>query len=222
MATLKLSAAMPDNSILGSQYGELSIDDTKPRLVRISDEGTGEIVLKGKGFVGNGNTVAGGEINSVTFTVNGKLHGEITGLTIGASDITQPFRATSMLFELLAGNDKVIGSNQAEIVLSYGGRDRIDAKGGRDSLSGGTGNDVLIGGTGSDTFVFDTHSEADVIRDFDAVGGGKKQDHLRFDAGTGEIGIQKQGHDVVLTFAGGQVTLLDVRLKDVDASDWGM
>lgn len=49
-----------------------------------------------------------------------------------------------------AGNDTLLGSGVANILLAGAGNDRIDGRGGDDTLNGGDGDDTLVGGAGAD------------------------------------------------------------------------
>ena len=51
-----------------------------------------------------------------------------------------------------SGNDRIIGTDAAEVLHGGGGNDTLFGKGGNDSLYGDAGNDVLDGGTGADLF----------------------------------------------------------------------
>ena len=84
-------------------------------------------------------------------------------------------------------NDKIVGTNDRNILIGGGGHDNIEAWGGDDVIYGGWGHDVLnggdgddylhgdhfddiyTGGAGADTFVFQQHK--DTITDFSAAEG---------------------------------------------------
>ena len=50
----------------------------------------------------------------------------------------------------LAGSDRVIGTNNSELIDGGSGNDYLDGKGSTDILLGGDGNDIILGGLGSD------------------------------------------------------------------------
>ena len=90
-------------------------------------------------------------------------------------------------------NDKLVGTNDRNILIGGGGHDDVSGRGGNDVIYGGWGHDVIDGGTGNDylngghyndtytggagadTFVFSQN--ADTITDFDATEG----DTVQFD-----------------------------------------
>lgn len=62
----------------------------------------------------------------------------------GDSPIASELRGT-------LGNDDLIGTDDAELILGLAGNDRLLGAGGDDLILGGAGNDTLIGGFGDDT-----------------------------------------------------------------------
>ena len=84
-------------------------------------------------------------------------------------------------------SDKIVGTDERNILIGGGGHDNVEGRGGNDVIYGGWGHDVLdggngndylngghyndtyTGGAGADTFVF--HQHADTITDFDASEG---------------------------------------------------
>ncbi|HEY7117940.1 MAG TPA: calcium-binding protein [Tepidisphaeraceae bacterium] len=50
-----------------------------------------------------------------------------------------------------AGNDSVLGSGSADLLVGGPGNDTLNGQGGNDSLQGGDGDDVLSGSLGNDT-----------------------------------------------------------------------
>lgn len=71
-----------------------------------------------------------------------------------------------------AGNDTIIGSNDANQLAGSAGRDTINGGAGNDIIIGGADKDLLTGGTGNDVFKFNNVAEpaiggnADIITDF--------------------------------------------------------
>ena len=119
------------------------------------------------------------------------------------------------------GNDTLNGGDGHDDLYGGAGSDKLSGGGGRDYLFGGTGNDRLTGGKGSDLFHFSYGAGKDVITDFDAIGGGLKQDRLVLHAGE-DFTIRKANHgrDTVLDFSDGHtLTLLDVQKKDFSRVD---
>ena len=78
-----------------------------------------------------------------------------------------------LISAVLAGNDKITGSTEGDVLTGLNGRDQIDGSGGDDVILGGMGGDQLTGGAGADTFVFSSIKESgklgvDVILDLEA------------------------------------------------------
>ncbi len=135
-------------------------------------------------------------------------------------------------------NDKIVGTNDRNVLIGGGGHDNVDARGGNDVLYGGWGHDVLdggagndylngghyndtyTGGDGADTFVFNQHE--DVITDYDADEG----DRLQFDDALWGGGAKTDaellayatvaGGDIVFDFGYGHTLTLE-GTTDLDA-----
>lgn len=78
-----------------------------------------------------------------------------------------------------AGDDVIIGSDDADNLAGGEGDDTIEGRGGNDAIDGGAGNDDLAGGDGND-----------------AIDGGTGNDDVRGDAGDDELN-GGEGDDVV-------------------------
>ena len=119
---------------------------------------------------------------------------------------------------VFSGKDSITGSVRGDNL--YGGMqdDSISGLEGNDTLFGGKGDDKLRGGSASDTFQFGQFNDRDTILDFDAIGGGIRQDHLEL---FGEIkSIKQSGADLVIDLGGGDtLTLLDVDKHDFTKGD---
>jgi Ca2+-binding RTX toxin-like protein len=66
----------------------------------------------------------------------------------------------SFSFRSGAGDDILVGSQQADIFAGGGGNDQLYGLGGNDRMLGGLGADVLRGGGGSDTYVYEAVAES--------------------------------------------------------------
>lgn len=69
-------------------------------------------------------------------------------------------------------NDKIAGTEFADLLVGGAGNDRIYGLDGDDVINGGLGKDILYGGAGKDTFVFDTavkKGHFDHVVDFKSV-----------------------------------------------------
>lgn len=67
------------------------------------------------------------------------------------------------------GNDRILGGKGDDRLEGDDGNDRLQGGAGNDRLDGDDGDDILTGGAGRDTFVFDDDNQDDVITDFDVT-----------------------------------------------------
>lgn len=70
-------------------------------------------------------------------------------------------------------HDVLEGGNGNDRLYGGSGGDELDGGAGRDTLQGDRGADVLWGDTGADRFVFGTGGGADLVQDFNRIGGDK-------------------------------------------------
>ncbi|MDE4145237.1 calcium-binding protein [Phaeobacter gallaeciensis] len=125
-----------------------------------------------------------------------------------------------------AGFDTLVGGSGHDTLKGGGGRDQLKGNGGKDTLiggnknddlSGGRGNDVLTGGRGKDTFVFAKGGGNDTITDFqvgrDAIEIGRGASRF------GQLDFEKDGDDVVISFANVEITVSDTRLDQLQNED---
>ena len=112
-------------------------------------------------FLSNGSWVADWSMQGMAPVSAVSVYNAI--LSAGTSD------DLALLQQALAGGDTANLSNEADIVVSYagndrvnglGGNDRIDGSAGNDTLDGGLGNDTLIGGAGNDSLVGGSGSDS--------------------------------------------------------------
>jgi Ca2+-binding RTX toxin-like protein len=126
-----------------------------------------------------------------------------------------------------SGNDTLHGDGGADTLTGDKGNDRLFGNAGRDLLDGGKGKDFLVGGGGSDVFVFATGDGKDRIKDF--VAKGKYKDVLDLsdlnsltnwaDLRDNHL-TQKNGNVVIDGLGGDKITLLGVKIGDLDAGDF--
>ncbi len=125
-----------------------------------------------------------------------------------------------------AGNDRVSGGSQIDCLYGGEGSDTLIAGGGRDTLFGGAGDDILIGDGQADLFVFFDNFGDDVILDFAALAGAEKLQLGGVTAITDFNDLQQNhltqvGNDAVISDgAGNTITLKNVNIADLDASDF--
>jgi Ca2+-binding RTX toxin-like protein len=168
--------------------------------------GDGDDMLMG----GSGNdTLTGGDGNdTVVFDEAGRVVVRLNTQTVSTGDtIVSIENATTG-----AGNDALIGSNDANILNAGAGNDYLDGLGGDDILIGGTGNDRSVGGAGDDVFVYETLTgDSDQILDFtqgdDVIDFGGVDTAFDTFAEVMAAGTQ-DGADAVFDFGGGNILRL--------------
>jgi Ca2+-binding RTX toxin-like protein len=123
------------------------------------------------------------------------------------------------------GDDKLYGGTGNDALTGNAGNDRLYGDSGKDTLSGSSGNDILTGGTNTDTFRFSGTWGKDKITDFKNA-----SDHIDL-RGNGlsfsELSIRKfnadsdgKADDVLIKADGQSITLLNVKLSLIGASDF--
>ena len=121
---------------------------------------------------------------------------------------------------MLAGKDRIIGSDSNDYLYGYGGADRITGGIGDDDITGGRGNDIMTGGRGTDTFHFTPSQDGkshDTITDFDIVG--PVVDHFNimpYPSVINSVESVHKGRDTLLTLEGDStILLLNVQKDDL-------
>ena len=196
-----------------------------PKHAEYTDTTSGyHLILDGENFTYGGGTFDG-TVESLKFTDDSdKTLLTITKADYDGSDMVAAFingGAEGLLEYALRGNDELVGSKADDTMYGGGGKDKLEGDKGKDSLDGGTGKDSLIGGDNSDLFYFAAGYGQDTVIDFDAKGGGDKQDYVYLDPGTEYTErAANRGRDTILDFGDGQtLTLLDVRKSDFSEAD---
>lgn len=93
--------------------------------------------------------------------------------------------------DLLAGNDRIIGTNHRDFMGGKAGKDVLLGRGGNDGMDGGAGNDILKGGSGHDIMT-----------------AGKGDDRLEGGSGNDQL-TSVDGNDVLLGGPGDDYLLLN-------------
>lgn len=158
----------------------------------------------------------------------------------GGDDMDGYASATGVLLYGEGGNDVMSGTGVADGIVGGRGADTISGGAGDDDLvgqiggdtikggdgsdliMGGKGNDTLSGNGGSDLFTFASGEGSDVIKDFDAKGGGGNQDYIGAGSDVIEwLRVFQYGDDTVIDFGDGQtVVLIDVKASNVGEEDF--
>ena len=123
------------------------------------------------------------------------------------------------------GNDMIGGAEGRDLLFGGDGRDTLiggddedELMGGigNDLLTGGSGDDWLLGGWGADTFYFFyNHVGSDRIADFNI-----DIDTIQFDTSSvsfNTLRMRQKSDDVVITLNRGDITLVDIELRDLEA-----
>jgi Ca2+-binding RTX toxin-like protein len=234
MAKIKITDALGD---LGSlQWGytpdemHTMMDESGNRkALYLDDDGGGTIMLKGTGFAYLDGDLLKGTVNKIIFRDGeSNITATVSGGDFKAKQLdnllTEGFHLGEFMEKIYRGKDDFTGSDNRDFGWTGKGDDTIDGKGGNDSINGELGDDRMTGGAGSDYFFFMQGGQGgeDVITDFDAKGGGEKQDYI---AGNIDevLSIKQVGDDLVLDYGGGNtLTLLDVDKSDFNGDDFAV
>jgi hypothetical protein len=183
--------------------------------------------IKGESLQFMDGVLIGGHVDSITFNdAEGLDLARITGSFDAAKlgNALEKGGIDGLTKSIMRGDDRMIGSEISDAFEGFNGSDRLFGRGGDDFLYGMRGNDKLTGGAGSDTFWYDWNSEDgissgnDIVTDFDAKGGGDKQDYVY---GLDIAGIHRSGENTVIEYEdGGSLTLLDVDRHDISKADF--
>ena len=109
------------------------------------------------------------------------------------------------------------GNSGANVIDGRAGNDTIIGGSGNDTLVGGSGNDTLTGGNDNDTFVYTTGSGDDTITDFST---GEDKLGLSTSSRSLNLNYTIDGNDLVITFGSHEITLNNVAVTDLNASNF--
>jgi Ca2+-binding RTX toxin-like protein len=226
MARVELESEL-NGKLLGNFYDETSLDlrtHTDNKAVYLDTSSGNKIVLEGDNLSYSGNRITGGEIDEITFrNDNGEELAVVVNFEFDAerlSDILLDRGVNAAMKKVLHDDDRIIGSGSDDRLWAGAGDDVLQGRGGDDRLEGWRGDDTLVGGGGSDLFVFKAGDGHDVVRDFDASGGGNNQDYIGVES-LNDFDIVKDGNNTVIEFESGDtLTLLDVRKSQVTDADF--
>lgn len=246
MAKIILGTKLGNNGDLADFYDDgLQLMGQKSTAAKVLYKDTGathnKIVITGQGLAWAEDLLTAGKITGVSFTAReGASYVSVTGINVTVAQFNSAYASggTSAVADLLlGGNDEVTGSRNADRILSGAGNDLVKGGDGADTIDGGVGNDRLYGGNhndyisgglgadrvwgdaGVDRFHFESGDGQDVIMDFDAKGGGSKQDYLSL-VETDTFTIIKSGRNTVLDFGEGDtLTLMGVKASAFTVAD---
>jgi hypothetical protein len=150
------NASVLEHAAQGAEVGTLSAADPDPDdsfTFTLTDDAGGRFdIVDGKLVVKDGAlldflTAASHQV-TVKVTDSDSNTFEET-LTISISDAFESLKGTGK-------NDKIMGTEGADLIDGGAGNDKVYGRGGNDVINGGTGKDILYGGAGRDSFVFNT------------------------------------------------------------------
>ena len=121
---------------------------------------------------------------------------QVTNPTTPVSSVQNPTRGIDVIG--ISGDNRLNGSEQSDIILTFGGNDVISGRGGDDLIISGGGNDSIGGGGGNDDIFAGTGNDVvDGGSGDDRIFGGKGNDLI--DGGAGNDLISgDNGNDTVL------------------------
>jgi Ca2+-binding RTX toxin-like protein len=105
---------------------------------------------------GNITEFTAGTVQTLTLRENGIDAAKLTGASADAPalfDAAFAGNTAAFLSQLFAGNDRITGTQFADVLRGFNGSDTLDGGAGNDRLEGGLGNDNLTGGAGNDTLL---------------------------------------------------------------------
>lgn len=212
------SFSLPD--VTSKENLRLDDENFNPGAVSYDDQVTfWRISLSGDGIEREFLNITAGTVDSVYIrSSSGPVALEVVGLDFTAPALSQVLTGkgvAAFMNVITQGDDLMIGSAIADLMVAGRGDDILRGGAGRDDLEGGRGNDRLSGGDQSDEFAFMGPFDADVISDFDAKGGGNRQDYLVLELGQTYTEMSLR-NGVKLDFGHGD----SIVLRDVDASDF--
>jgi Ca2+-binding RTX toxin-like protein len=232
MAKIKYTDNLGDLGTLRFEYtpDEMNTDmdvSGGEKAIYVDGNGGEKIILQGENFAYLDGDLLKGRVNKIIFQdENGDKTAVVSGVDFKAKQLdnllTEGSDLQDFLDKIMGGKDKFSGTDNQDLAWAGKGNDLIKAFGGDDSVNGEGGNDVMIGGAGSDHFFFmhDGKGGNDVVKDFDANGGGDLQDYIAAEF-EDVLSIKQVGDDVVLNFGDGNtLTLLDTDKSDIKQDDF--
>lgn len=227
MATVRYTTLYGSDFGLGDLLGKVNDLETIERdgkhMVVQSFETENRVVIEGEGLRYQKDVLVAGTITSVEFTdAEGQAFVTFSDTHYDAAKLgpTLGLEGYEDFFEtLLIRDDEIFGTGLSDYLVGGGRDDVLLGRGGDDFLFAKGGIDTVTGGKGSDRFMFNVNSELDIVTDFDASGGGDKQDYIATDLK--DRVITQKGDDTIVDFGdGNRIKLLGVDAAQVDSSDF--
>lgn len=208
MATIEYLAAVQFSDIRSASYDLLDHDDAYAEVYfSVQSE---LYTLWGRDFLYDDGRLTGGTVLEFMIDVEGTDYLKVT-------DIEYDVALLSSMSMPNSGDDTIIGSSDGDRISGGNGNDVISGNGGNDIVGGGPGRNTMSGGGGSDIFYF-RGGRRDVVEDFDALGGGDRQDYLWI---SDDYRIREKAGDTILIYGDKhKVVLLDVAADDISKADF--
>ncbi|MCC6206328.1 MAG: hypothetical protein IT533_15150 [Hyphomicrobiales bacterium] len=131
----------------GIQLGSnVSIQSATTTELAVSD-GTSVIRITGTGFAFSASGVTGGTVKGLSIASSGTPILDVTGLSVPLKDAAAFLMAGNgegLLAAMFGGADEVFGSNEDDILASFGGDDLFRPGKGDDTFDGGGGTDTVV------------------------------------------------------------------------------
>ena len=176
----------------GNTRNDFDSGDLKDSIIKLATSKGDVFMMKDDDYNPDGSIkMTGGEPNyhpTLKFTPQAgtgtqKYFISVSGYTDnpGASNNTGGYRVTVKEVSVLpvgesgdiegsdTVNDKLTGTDLAEVILGFGGDDTLTGLGGDDTLNGGAGSDLLIGGKGGDKLIGGDANDPDNMQGIDTI-----------------------------------------------------
>jgi serralysin len=225
MAVLRYGEALAD---FGSPIDQIDIPSLDPvtateDLASLADKNGAVVNITGTLLAYSAEGIVGGFVTGVEmFAPGGGSLFSITGINTEAGSFVASFLATGDVdIAVLAGNDRIFGSSNSDLLAGGAGDDRIFGGGGRDLLGGMDGRDKMTGGLGADVFVFAPNQGRDTVMDFTDTGG-RNDDFIAVrPAMYDRMVMTQEGNDVLLSFGkAGSLLILNQTMAEMGLDDF--
>lgn len=209
------------DSLSGGEGNDILIATAKASVFDAFNGGAGTDTLK---LVGNKSvTLSGFDAGASDIErIEGNRVGILGTNSADTFDLSALTAIANVTFiDAAEGNDRLIGSNFADMLRGNDGDDFVSGLGGNDVIDGGENNDILTGGAGHDIFIYGRNYGADTIADFNFAEDRINLTAFRNIESIGDLSMRAEGSSVVIDFGNGQtLTIEHAELSDFSADDF--